>query len=220
MQDGVSIGPFDFQSPTGMNSTTTDYATLGMALDELHSAMSVSELHGGLCGTLCTGGAKAASDWFDACIEDAEASEAAAANAREIFRELELETWRVLASAELEFMPLLPADDMPLDDRVAELACWCQGFLAGLALGGLQQFARRSVEANGDDADPVEEIVEDFTAISRAGLSVSEQNDPEDADFALAEIVEYVRVGVQIVFEEVGSSRADAGGMPASMSEH
>jgi uncharacterized protein YgfB (UPF0149 family) len=220
VQDGVSIDPSDFQSPTGMNDTRTDYATLGMALDELRSAMSVSELHGGLCGTLCAGGAKAASGWLSDCIDDAEASDSAVANAHSVFRDLELETWRVLASTELEFMPLLPADDMPLDDRVAELASWCQGFLAGLALGGLQNLASGSANANGEDVDPVEEIVEDFTAISRAGLSSGEENDPDDADFAMAEIVEYVRVGVQIIFEEIGSSRGDASGIPASMSEH
>ncbi|MGI9258191.1 MAG: UPF0149 family protein, partial [Gammaproteobacteria bacterium] len=187
-----------------MNDTRTDYATLGMALDELRSAMSVSELHGGLCGTLCVGGAKAGSDWLSNCIDDADASVAAAANARIIFRDLELETWRVLASADLEFMPILPEDDVPLNDRVAELASWCQGFLAGLALGGLQNFASRSAGANGEDVDPIEEIVEDFSAISRAGLSASEEDDPDDADFAMAEIVEYVRVSVQILFEEIG----------------
>lgn len=203
-----------------MNDTRTDYATLGMALDELRSPMSVSELHGGLCGTICAGSTKAASDWLNDCIDDADADEAAAANARGVFRNLEDETWRVLASADLEFMPLLPADDSPLDDRVEELASWCQGFLAGLALGGLEDFALRSAAVNGEDANPVEEIVEDLSAISRAGLSVSEQDDPEDADFAFAEIVEYVRVGVQIVFEEIGSSRGDASGFPASMSEH
>lgn len=219
-QDGVSIGPFDFQSPTGMNDTRTDYATLGMALDELRSAMSVSELHGGLCGTLCSGGANAASDWLNDCIDDADASDAAAENARSIFRDLELETWRVLASPDLKFMPLLPADDVPLDDRVAELASWCQGFLAGLALGGLQNFAPRSSETNGEDANPVEEIVEDFSSISRAGLSPSEENDPDDADFAMAEVVEYVRVSVQILFEEISRSRGEASGIPASMSEH
>ena len=219
-QDGVSIGPFDIQSPTGMNDTRTDYATLGMALDELRSAMSVSELHGGLCGTLCAGGAKAASAWLEDCIDDADASDGAVANARAVFRDLELETWRVLASVDLEFMPLLPADDLPLDDRVSELASWCQGFLAGLALGGLQDFAASSGETNGEDVNPIEEIVEDFSAISRVGLSDTEENDPDDADFAFTEVVEYVRVGVQILFEEIGRSRGDASGIPVSMSEH
>ncbi len=203
-----------------MNDTTTDYATLGMALDELRSAMTVSELHGGLCGTLCAGGAKAASAWLNDCIDDADASDTAAENARGVFRDLELETWRVLASTDLEFMPLLPADDVPLNDRVAELASWCQGFLAGLALGGLQNFTSRSAGANGEDVDPIEEIVEDFSAISRAGLSASEEDDPDDSDFAMAEIVEYVRVSVQILFEEIGRSRGDASGIPTSMSEH
>jgi uncharacterized protein YgfB (UPF0149 family) len=51
-------------------------------------------------------------------------------------------------------------------------------------------------------------------------LSPSEENDPDDADFAMAEVVEYVRVSVKILFEEISRSRGEASGIPASMSEH
>mgnify|MGYP001297639301 FL=1 len=196
----------------------TDYATLGMALDELQSATTVSELHGGLCGTLSAGNPKATSDWLENCIEESESTETAAENARKVFRDLELETWRVLASSDLEFMPLLPDDDAPLDERVGEVAAWCHAYLTGLALGGLEDFDVGEVGER--EVSSVEEIVNDLSAISRAGLTSAEREDPDDADFAFAEIVEYIRAAVQIVFEEIGTARVEQSGIPASMAEH
>ncbi len=204
-----------------MTDGRTDYATLGMALDELRSAMTVSELHGGLCGTLCSGGARTATAWLEACIREAASTVNAAEQARDVFRAVELETWRALASADLDFTPLLPEDDLPLDDRVNELGLWCHGFLSGLALGGVTFSTDDSRAADNTEGDsPLEEIVKDFAAISRAGLSTGEHSDPTDADFALAEIIEYVRVGTQIIFEEIGATRGSENSPPALMSEH
>jgi uncharacterized protein YgfB (UPF0149 family) len=211
---------FRLAEPTGMTNSRTDYATVGMALDELQSAISVSELHGGLCGSLCAGGAKAASDWLAACIRDSASAGAASESTRGVLGDLELETWRVLASTDLQFVPLLPDDDAALDERVEEVASWCQGFLAGLALGGLQSIDLDAGDEASDEPSPVVEIVDDLSSISRAGLSGAERDDPVEADFALAEIVEYIRVGVQIVFEEIGSARSEESRIPASMSEH
>ena len=56
--------------------------------------------------------------------------------------------------------------------------------------------------------------------VAHAGLSAGELSDPADADFALAEIVEYVRVSVQIVLEEIADTRSNEAGLTTSMSEH
>ena len=40
-----------------------------------------------------------------------------------------------LRSPDFEFEPLLPADDVPLAERVAALAAWCGGFLYGFGAG-------------------------------------------------------------------------------------
>lgn len=174
-----------------MTDIRTQHATLGIAVDGLRSAMTASELHGGFCGVLCAGGSGPASAWLEDCVQESESRADAVQEARDILRVVELETWRALAASDLEFTPLLPEDDLPLGDRVDELALWCHGFISGLALGGLS-----------DPAERIEEIVEDFAEISRAGLSAGERRVPTDADFDLAEIIEYVRVSVQIVFEE------------------
>jgi uncharacterized protein YgfB (UPF0149 family) len=208
-----------------MADSHTDYATLSVALDGLDSAMTVSELHGGFCGVLCAGGAAAASTWIEECVAETEAAANETEEALVIFRVMELETTRALARADLEFTPLLPEDDSPLDDRVEELALWCHAFLTGLAFGGLtlpEGSTRLSVDSDAAAAteSSLEEIAKDFAAISRAGLSAGELSDPADGDFALAEIVEYVRVSVQIVLEEIADTRGNEAGLTTSMSEH
>ena len=208
-----------------MADSHTDYATLSVALDGLGGAMTVSELHGGFCGVLCAGGAAAASTWIEEWVAETEAPADEAEEALGIFRVMEVETRRALASADLEFTPLLPEDDSPLDVRVEELALWCHAFLSGLAFGGLsltEGSTRLSVDSDAASATEtsLEEIVKDFAAISRAGLSAGELSDPTDADFALAEIVEYVRVSVQIVLEEIADTRGNEAGLTTSMSEH
>ena len=192
-------------------------------MDVLGRPMSVAELHGCFCGVLCAGGADAATAWLEECVREADAEATAAEETRGIFRLMELETWRALASADLEFTPLLPEDGLPLADRVSELGLWCHGFLSGLGLGGLTLPEDSSSTDDDPDAkfeNSIEEIVKDFAAISRAGLSAAERNDPTDADFAVAEIIEYVRVSVQIVFEEIGDTRGGEAGLPVSLSEH
>jgi hypothetical protein len=208
-----------------MANSHTDYATLSVALDGLGGAMTVSELHGGFCGVLCAGGAAAASTWIEEFVAETEAPADEVEEALDIFRVMEVETRRALASTDLEFRPLLPEDDSALDARVEELALWCHTFLSGLALGGLsltEDSTRLSVDSDAEAATEtsLEEIVKDFAAISRAGLSAGELSDPTDADFALAEIVEYVRVSVQIVLEEIADTRGNEAGLTTSMSEH
>ena len=110
----------------------------------------------------------------------------------------------MLADRELEFAPLLPDDDAPLEEQVQALALWCQGFLSGV--GTTAPSAARHSAAGA----PLGEILRDFAEISRAGLSEDEAAGLGQPDFALAEIQEYVRVSVQIVFEELGAERAAA----------
>jgi uncharacterized protein YgfB (UPF0149 family) len=97
----------------------------------------------------------------------------------------------------MEFELLLPADEEPIDVRTAALAQWCQGFLYGLGAGAI-------TDATGLPGD-AGEIVRDFTEISRAGVDATQEAESNEA--AYAELVEFVRVGVQLLFEELGALR-------------
>ena len=93
----------------------------------------------------------------------------------------------------MEFEPLLPDDEQPLNGRANALALWCTGFLYGLGTGPISDLRRLS----GD----VGEIVRDFTEISRATGDDAEGD--ESNEQAYAELVEFIRVAAQVVFEEL-----------------
>jgi uncharacterized protein YgfB (UPF0149 family) len=108
------------------------------------------------------------------------------------------ETWGHLSAGALEFELMMPDEDEALAMRVRELAMWCHGFLAGLGAEGLALEGDRVPE-------PLNEIVGDFLEISRA--DAGEDTAPAEAEFDFAELIEYVRVSVQIVFEELAGLR-------------
>jgi hypothetical protein len=104
---------------------------------------------------------------------------------------------RTLAGNEAAFAPLLPDDETPLCDRADALSQWCQGFLYGLGSGPAADPAKVSTEAG--------EIIRDLTEITHVGVDADEQN--EENEVAFAEVVEFVRVGVQILFVELAPAR-------------
>lgn len=182
-----------------------DYDRLRDSLADAGAVVALAELHGGVCGALCAGGAHAARRWVTDCFDDQELA-ATAAIADEL-EELIDASAKTLADDELKFEPLVPGDDAPLDEQVQALALWCQGFLSGV--GTTAPSAAQSAR-QGTDSGSLAEILRDFAEISRAGLSEEEAAGQGQADFALAEIHEYVRVSVAVVFEELAAERAAA----------
>jgi uncharacterized protein YgfB (UPF0149 family) len=105
-------------------------------------------------------------------------------------------TVAALAGDEMDFDLLIPGDDCPIEERTQALTLWCTGFLYGLGTSA---------------ADPqrlpgeLGEIVRDLTEITRADVDASDSREANES--ALAELVEFVRVGVQLVFDELGPLR-------------
>jgi uncharacterized protein YgfB (UPF0149 family) len=185
----------------GSATSTLDYDFLRDSLADAGAVVALAELHGGVCGALCAGGTPAAQRWLAECLDEPETTAATAAAARDL-DELVAASWHALTSEDLAFAPLLPSDDAPLEEQVQALALWCHGFLGGLGVSSAGDVQER------DGASA--EILADFAEISRAGLSDEEAAGRGQPDFALAEIQEYVRVSVQIVFEELAPRRAAA----------
>jgi uncharacterized protein YgfB (UPF0149 family) len=53
----------------------------------------------------------------------------------------------------------------------------------------------------------VREVVRDFIEIGKAGVDADVDTDLDRAEFSFVELTEFVRVGAQIVFEEIGVRR-------------
>ena len=87
----------------------------------------------------------------------------------------------------------LPDDDEILEERTVALSQWCSGFLAGLGSSG-----DASLEAMSDDAN---EALKDLEQISKA--EVADTAESEDDEIAFAEIVEYIRIVILMIREDL-----------------
>jgi uncharacterized protein len=154
------------------------------------SLADAAEAHGSLCGALCSMSPYKMQDWVNEILPDGAAlSDESAAMIERVFAA----TSTSFGEQGMEFQPLLPDDESPLNGRANALALWCTGFLYGLGTGHISD-----LEAlNGD----VGEIVRDFTEISRA--SGDDADADESNEQAYAELVEFIRVAAQVVFEEL-----------------
>ena len=91
----------------------------------------------------------------------------------------------------LGFRPLLPPDEAPLDQRIRGLSDWCQGFLYGAGLAGV----------NEDALSPeTREALRDLAAISRA--DDRPEGDDEETAEALEELAEFIWVAAMLLYED------------------
>jgi uncharacterized protein YgfB (UPF0149 family) len=170
-----------------------EYDYLQQLLVQERSLADAAEAHGTLAGCLCAAQGYKLEDWLREILPEGRAAPETAAVLEEVFAA----TAGALVQPDMEFELLLPADEQPIDVRTAALAQWCQGFLYGLGAGAIPDASQLPGE--------VGEVVRDFIEISRAGVDATQ--DEESNEGAYAELVEFVRVGVQLLFEELGSLR-------------
>lgn len=177
-----------------MPQSVLSYAEIQRALTQSRSLADAAEAHGTLSGALCAATGYHLDDWLGEILPDGRASPEAAGWLRALYDA----TSNALGDTEMAFEPLLPADDDGLSARTEALGEWCRGFLYGLGTG-----PAGNLESLGEETG---EILRDFTAITQVGV------DPDDGDEsneeAYAELVEFVRVGVQMIFERLEPLRA------------
>jgi uncharacterized protein YgfB (UPF0149 family) len=172
------------------------YSDIQKVLQRARAATDAAEAHGTLTGCLCAVVPYRFEDWLVEILPDGGPDSDASARLLELYKGTE----ESLISGDLRFELLLPEDELPLDTRASALGEWCQGFLYGLGSGALSDAAKLP----GD----VGEIVRDLSEITRVGVDGGETL--ESNENAYTELVEFVRVGVQLVFEELGSFRIPA----------
>ena len=171
-----------------------------------------AEIHGEFCGLICLMGEEAAPSWVARVSRpEGSADRVDTASSREavgLLEALAARTWKSLDEGDMSFSPLLPTDETSLESRADSLALWCQGFVYGLGVAGTQD-GNNPIFKDGVTAD----IVRDFSEIARAAFAAEETESEGEA--AYMELVEYVRVSVQLVFEELHQLRAGSTGPAA-----
>jgi uncharacterized protein YgfB (UPF0149 family) len=177
-----------------------DYAALAALLARVGYDDEPATYHGSLCGALC----RQKADDVDAValLDDTEGRPTA--DEAELLRQFRDETIAALTDLQSVFTPMLPDDSVGLAERAAALGAWCEGFLYGLA-GRIKLNLRECSEE-------VREIVKDFTEFTRSSLDSGD--DDEGEENAYAELVEYVRVGAQLVFMELHPRHGAPGASP------
>jgi len=167
------------------------YDELSDALSRLGYTQAAAEYHGALCGALCV--KKPEDIDLFRLLESTGQKAGDGADAGNALAELRGQSAEALGSTEMSFNPLLPDDDAELPVRVRALSAWCEGFLFGLS-------TRAGLNIKATSAE-MQEIIRDFTEFTRAVTYEEEDQDIEEN--AYAELVEYIRVGVQLVYLEM-----------------
>lgn len=169
-----------------------NFEQLQTVLSRAAAPSSAAESHGTLCGVICAGGGQPDSAWLAHVLGDS-AGSGPARECEAALQQLRDTARRQLESFDMDFAPLLPSDAQPLAQRVEALGLWCQGFLFGLSLGR----SRDELAALPDEAG---EVIRDLAEMARAGFE-SDDGDDEADEQAYSELVEYLRVAVQILYE-------------------
>jgi uncharacterized protein YgfB (UPF0149 family) len=99
----------------------------------------------------------------------------------------------MLFSQGFDVQLLLPQDNNNLEEQTLALSHWCRGYVFGLVAAGLRDFKTLPKDAT--------EIIQDVLQISEMSADIDEQGNEEEKAFF--ELEQFVRVGVQLVFEEL-----------------
>jgi uncharacterized protein YgfB (UPF0149 family) len=167
--------------------------------------MEASEMHATLCGLICIDNQVDRDKWLSTSGLILDNSNLLHVEAVTIFDHLYQVSREQINDSTCDFHLLLPEEGAGLGGQVTALGDWCQGYLLGLSAGGVEDFKQQP--------DDVAEFLRDVTQIAGAGVSY-DVDGSEDDEKAYEELVEYVRVGVLLVNEELNPVKSAA--MPES----
>ena len=179
-----------------------DIPQLEDLLFNVDAALGATESHGALCGMLCAQGATEASQWMLYVLGEHEETSKLLQQTGKKLLQIHKMSIEQMNDTDAEFELMLPDDDEPLEARVEALGTWCQGFVYGLAVGGIKEDTVLPEDSK--------ELIRDILEISRAGyvadneaeLSADEEDSEED-EVAFMEVSEYVRMGILLIYEEL-----------------
>ena len=167
-----------------------DYDEINAELAYTGAGIRASECHGFISGYFCANNALAMEllqDHLIAGIDDGANLE----NCYSILSQLGDQVAESVSADDLSFSLLLPDDESSMSERANALSEWCAGFVSGLGVGGMGD--KPPLENEGD------EFFKDVIAISRMETNV---DDDEETETDLFELVEYIRMGVIMLYQE------------------
>jgi uncharacterized protein YgfB (UPF0149 family) len=173
-----------------------NYSRFDQALESIGLEQGASETHGVLCGLICAGTSQAHIEWIEALFEGRPADDLLVREARQMLGQLYLASRQQIGDEGLEFMPLLPDDNVPLAQRAEALVNWCEGYLYGLGMAGVTE-----QQLVGD----AKEALKDISEFTRLDLDDLEEGDSNES--AYMELQEFLRVATLLIREELVSAQ-------------
>jgi len=180
---------------------SVNHDELDAALKRCGATWDAGQAHGLLCSRLAILGTDAGIGWLDQVLEGSNPDDALRRECESMLDALYAFTHRQLAERQSEFEPLLPDDSDSTMVRADAIARWCEGFLHGLVSGSPDERLKERLAS-----DPLSDIIKDMLQISRA--TVDQDLDDETNESAYEELVEYLRVAVQLTYEELAEFRS------------
>jgi len=178
------------EPPAGRRFHAHIYADLERRLRASNFGGGAAEAHGVLCGLTCRG-----VDGEKLRVKAGLLRLSGAADF-ELIAGLQALAARDLRADDFQFNLLLPHDDAGAAPKTAAVADWCGGFAQGFLHDGEAALATCPTV--------VREAFDDIMAISCADAPPPDSGDGGEAALRqLAEIEEYLRVAVQLIFEEL-----------------
>lgn len=175
-----------------MNTEFPRYDAVEQALETLQHAAPPAELHGLMCAMISGGQQIDGGMLINPLLGETIAGDPATAEARTVLLSLYEASSHKLQDFEFDFQLLLPEDDLPLSVRAEAISHWCQGYLTGLNLLGIE----RNRVASEDARDALQRF------LNIATLDYDNANVDEEEEKAFIDIIEYVRLATLMLFAE------------------
>ena len=167
-----------------------DYETLSELLLPLELPISLSEIHGLLCGYLALGADSQAETYLRALLSSKKNTQSRTLTLA-LF-ELHAISQQQLAEFGFDFQMLLPNEEASLNERAQAFSDWCEGFSQAITLSGL------AIDTLDDDTQNALQHITEFADLDHESLHVD-----EDDERALLDITEYTRMAVIQLYTEL-----------------
>lgn len=170
-----------------------DYLGMESLLSRADCTYSAAEIHGVACGLLVVNMNTDNETWLKQVFTMRDKHNVLqneiAAELNGLFKHVRSQ----MQDSNLEFDVLLPEDEEVLADRVDAMQEWTQGFLLGISLAGLKDFSQMPEDSR--------ELLMHFMEIGQE--SEFDLGDEDESEDAYVEIVEFLRMGVLLIAEEM-----------------
>ncbi len=179
---------------------TLEYDEIRDFLTQHNWSVGAAEFHGLLSGLICAGvGDDDIDNWLPVLLQGGYLNNQEYAPIEQEVRSVFFEVQNMLNNDGFEYKILLPDDSQTIESRALSLHSWCRGFLSTLIEYGDIEIDQLSTDCC--------EFVADIQTISDAEIQVDDSSD--DAESDLIAIEEYLRVGVQLIYEHLNPLESD-----------